>query len=317
MKNVKKVFKWLFIIFFTVIICGLIYGSISQYIYDKKVSDKFEPTGNLVELPENTMHYELIGSGDFTFILETGLGENINTWRKIKDSLSQMGRVFLYDRSGLGFSDANSKARTTRQIAIELNKLLITEDIPGPYVLVGHSIGGAHIRYYANMFPKDVAGLFLIDSSHEKMKDGLSPPSLGERFFRFSAVNLSWSGIPFHMLPAAPHPTYKTSKSIKAYGKEIRAIDSSIDQFKSTDMNLSNMPIYIISATASDGEYKDKNLKLMEELIDHSDSEIKKHLIYDKPHHIHLTDPEIVLTDLKEFVNRIFAKKTVANNGYK
>ncbi len=89
----------------------------------------------------------------------------------------------------------------------------------------------------------------------------------------------SWSGIPFYLLPNPPHPTYKTAKSIKTYGREISAIDESIIQFKSEKPSISQFPIYIISATAKDGKYKEENLNLMNELIEHSESDIKKHII--------------------------------------
>lgn len=312
MKTLKSILKWLFGILFVLIIGLLIYGTISQYIYDRNVAKEFEPTGNFAELSLNKMHYKLIGEGDITFVLETGLGENMHTWNKIQDSLAQMGRVFMYDRSGLGFSEANSEPRTTHQIALELNELLTTEKIPGPYVLVGHSIGGAHIRYFSHLFPQDVLGLFLIDASHEKMKDDLPPPPFMEKFFNYSAVNLSWSGIPYYMLPNPPHPLYKTSKSIKAFGTEIVAIDTSIEQFKNGNVDNSALPIYIISATSQDGDFKNRNLAFMEELISHSNSEIKKHVIYDKPHQIHLTDPEIVIAGLREFTNNLFRVYTLA-----
>ena len=251
-KVASKIFKWAIGLIGLLLLVLLIYGCVSQYLYDVRVAREFQPTGTLAQLPQNTMHYQLIGSGDFTFVLETGLGENIDTWKNIKDSLAQMGRVFMYDRSGLGFSEANEHARTTHQIAMELNRLLKSENIPGPYILVGHSIGGAHIRYYAHLFPQEVKGLFLIDASHEKLKDHLPPPSLMYRFFSFSARNLAWSGIPFNLLPKPPHPSYKTSKSIKAYGREIAAIDESITIFKSAEVDLSQLPIYIISATQGD-----------------------------------------------------------------
>lgn len=311
MKALKNSLKWIFLIPVILLAGVLIYGTIRQNLYDRNVAKEFNPGGKTAELSLNKVHYKLIGNGNFTFVLEAGLGENIHTWEKIQDSLTQIGKVFMYDRSGLGYSESNSESRTTGQIAIELNELLKTENIPGPYVLVGHSIGGAHIRYYAFRFPKDVIGLFLIDASHEKMKDDISPPTLMERFFNFSAVNLSWSGIPYFMLPNPPHPTYKTSKSIRAYGREMDAIEESIEQFKSSNVDLSELPVYIISATAPDGDQKNRNLRLMEELIVHSNSDIKKHLIYDKPHHIHLTDPEIVIAGLREFTNKIFEESTV------
>jgi pimeloyl-ACP methyl ester carboxylesterase len=47
-----------------------------------------------------------------------------------------------------------------------LHTLLEQAAIAGPYVLVGHSIGGMYVRVYAAQYPNEVAGLVLVDSSH-------------------------------------------------------------------------------------------------------------------------------------------------------
>jgi pimeloyl-ACP methyl ester carboxylesterase len=49
----------------------------------------------------------------------------------------------------------------------ELHTLLSTAQVPGPYVLVGHSFGGFLVRLYAARYPQEVAGLVLVDSAHE------------------------------------------------------------------------------------------------------------------------------------------------------
>ncbi|MEW7290630.1 alpha/beta fold hydrolase [Aquimarina sp. 2304DJ70-9] len=303
---IKKIFKWVLIVITALISGFIIYGSISQRNYDKKVLEKYQPEGKFIELSEGRIHYKFFGEGKYTFILEAGLGENMETWSKIQDSLSLLGRVFMYDRSGLGFSDQGIIPRTTEQIAIELNTILSKANIPGPYIMIGHSIGGAHVRYFAHMFPENIVGLFLIDPSHEKMKDDLPKPSLMESFFLYSMTNLSWSGIPYFMLPEPPHPTYKTTKCIKTYGEENRAIDASIEQFKKASINLSDLPIYIVSASKNDGEFKDRSLALYQELIDHSNHPIKKLVDFENsPHHIHVADPNIVLKELNEFMTKI------------
>ncbi|MGH9174506.1 MAG: alpha/beta fold hydrolase, partial [Vicinamibacterales bacterium] len=45
--------------------------------------------------------------------------------------------------------------------------LLNEHAVPAPFVLVGHSTGGLIVRLYANSHPGEVAGLVLVDSSHE------------------------------------------------------------------------------------------------------------------------------------------------------
>jgi pimeloyl-ACP methyl ester carboxylesterase len=41
-------------------------------------------------------------------------------------------------------------------------------DVTGPLVLVGHSLGGIYLRAYAALHMASVAGMVLVDSSHER-----------------------------------------------------------------------------------------------------------------------------------------------------
>ncbi|MEZ4735041.1 MAG: alpha/beta fold hydrolase [Caldilineaceae bacterium] len=79
----------------------------------------------------------------------------------------QNHRTCVYDRAGLGWSEPSPQPRTAATIVEELHTLLVNGDIAGPYVLVGHSIGGAYVRLYAHNYPKRVVGMVLVDSSHE------------------------------------------------------------------------------------------------------------------------------------------------------
>ena len=58
--------------------------------------------------------------------------------------------------------------RTTKRITYELHTLLQNAGIHGPYILVGHSFGGFTAQYFARNFGDEIAGIVLIDSSHEE-----------------------------------------------------------------------------------------------------------------------------------------------------
>ena len=74
----------------------------------------------------------------------------------------------MYDRAGFGYSDPPPADLTFEESAEDLHTLLEAADIPGPYILVGHSKGGLHVRTYARLFPDDVAGVLLLDSAEEE-----------------------------------------------------------------------------------------------------------------------------------------------------
>jgi pimeloyl-ACP methyl ester carboxylesterase len=72
-----------------------------------------------------------------------------------------------FDRAGLGFSDAARRTSTPRNQSEDLHALLQAAHIKPPYVLVGHSMAAMNVRVYADKYPDDVAGMVLVDGSHE------------------------------------------------------------------------------------------------------------------------------------------------------
>jgi pimeloyl-ACP methyl ester carboxylesterase len=128
----------------------------------------FEPPGQLVEVNGRNMHINCIGNKSPSIILDSGAGGFSLEWKNIQDSLSQHARVCAYDRAGYGWSDMGPLPRSTKNIAHELHSLLENAEIPGPYIFVGHSFGGFTAQYFARYFDDDIAGVVLIDSSHEE-----------------------------------------------------------------------------------------------------------------------------------------------------
>jgi len=98
----------------------------------------------------------IAGAGDFSF-----------DWSLVQPEVARFALVCSYDRAGSAWSDLGPTPRTMKQEAYELHLLLKKAGIGGPYVLVGHSIGGLIARVYAEQYPKEVTGMVLVDSTHE------------------------------------------------------------------------------------------------------------------------------------------------------
>jgi pimeloyl-ACP methyl ester carboxylesterase len=115
------------------------------------------------------------GSGSPTVLLEAGHNEPATTWRFVQPSIASFTRVCSYDRAGVGRSAPPSPGRRTgRTVARELQTLLAALGLAGErYVLVGHSLGGAFVRLFADEHPTSVAGLVLVDAVHEREFDAV------------------------------------------------------------------------------------------------------------------------------------------------
>src|SRR5918994_274204 len=82
-------------------------------------------------------------------VMDSGLGGGLLDWQTVQPKVATFARVCSYDRSGLGWSESGPKPRTSPQIVKELHALLKNASGGGPYVLVGHSCGGANVQLYA------------------------------------------------------------------------------------------------------------------------------------------------------------------------
>lgn len=150
---------------------GMIYENISE-ARDRR----FNPEdGRLYDVGGFKMHMDCTGEGSPSVILESGLGDTYLSWRKVQPQIAKFTRVCSYDRAGLGYSDSSTQPRTSKVIAGELHALLKAAGIAPPYVLVGHSMGGYHVRLYASLYPSEVTGMVLIDASHPDQENRFPP----------------------------------------------------------------------------------------------------------------------------------------------
>ena len=125
------------------------------------------PPGKLIDIGGYHLHLNCIGNKGPTVVLIAGAGDFSLDWSLVQPAIGKFARVCSYDRSGFAWSDPGPTPHTMKQEAFELYTLLNAAHVKGPYVLVGHSLGGLVARVYASQYPRNVAGLMLIDSTHE------------------------------------------------------------------------------------------------------------------------------------------------------
>jgi pimeloyl-ACP methyl ester carboxylesterase len=107
------------------------------------------------------------GAGPRTIVLESGFGDTLEVWQTVQSRVAaNCARTFSYNRAGYLDSDPADTSRDAATIVGELRDELRRRNLNPPYVLVGHSLGGLYMQYFARNFPNEVAGLVLIDSTH-------------------------------------------------------------------------------------------------------------------------------------------------------
>lgn len=122
------------------------------------------------------IHLLCLGRGSPTVILTAGLSNWVITWSKIHEPIAHKTRACAWDRPGFGYSDPDSQPQDVAHTTADLEEALVAAHIHGPYVLVGHSMGGYESLRFADRHPKEVLGMVLID------------PSFPDQSARFAAV---------------------------------------------------------------------------------------------------------------------------------
>jgi pimeloyl-ACP methyl ester carboxylesterase len=146
-------------------VAGLAYQAIASAA-DQRA---FPPPGQLVDVGGYSLHLYCLGDGgqaDPTVILDSLNGGTVSNWAWVQQEVGRHARVCAYDRDGLGWSGLSPTPLDTLQNAEALNTLLRRAGVPGPYVLVGHSLGGLYARAYADRFPSDVVGMVLVEATN-------------------------------------------------------------------------------------------------------------------------------------------------------
>ena len=155
-----------------VLLCCI--GAIYQMIGTWRDAHRFLQQGRTVEAGNLRLNLNCLGEGRSTIILESGLGGPALVWARVQPDVAKFAHVCSYDRAGYGWSEPGPQPRTSLQIAKELKLLLDAAGEKGPYVLVGHSFGGFIVRVFTHLYPADVAGLVLVDASHEDEGDRIN-----------------------------------------------------------------------------------------------------------------------------------------------
>jgi pimeloyl-ACP methyl ester carboxylesterase len=108
------------------------------------------------------------GSGSPAVVFVSGgFAALFEQWGPVQDRISEFTQTVVYNRGGSGGSEPAPPPRDSKHIASELHVALRSARVKPPYIFVGQSIGGIHVRVYAHMYPTDVAGLVLVDPTSE------------------------------------------------------------------------------------------------------------------------------------------------------
>jgi pimeloyl-ACP methyl ester carboxylesterase len=221
------------------------------------VERQYKPMGRLVDVDGHRTHLNCSGEGSPTVVLESGLDSfGSLSWSLVQAEIAETNRVCSYDRAGILWSEPRDEIPRATFVADHLHRLLEVADEPPPYLLVGHSLGGPHIRVFADRYGRDVMAMVLVDSSHPEQKarfpkevtEGAAAPSailvsvLAETGVLRLLEPFSIEGVPVESHIAFEYAPQRTSALLR----EVAAIDLVLADAGLVP-SLGEMPLVVLS----------------------------------------------------------------------
>lgn len=330
MINFFNILKLIILVAISIIVLFLV----ANFVWSKIENWQNPPVGKMVDVGGVKLH--CIDSGETNenkdkpvVIIETGCGCNCLWWQAMHNEIAQFARVISYDRAGLGFSEPANSQRTNSIIAQELNSLLSSIKINKPIIIVGASLGGVFARFFANEYPKRVAGLVLVDPATEFF-DLKSFSNVMEAHFKKARIK-KWKVLfglhrlfgqsmsmvammqKFGMMPS--FFDQKIVKLLKLKEFSVNEINASLQEAQSTDLFINELrtsnnemqkkPLTIITASKNMhgmDDYWNQWRKAQLPLLSLS-SKSKQVFAEKSNHNVILSEPELIVTAIKEMID--------------
>lgn len=322
MKILKKILLFIGLFAASVPVIGLIYQSVATRLD----AAKYPPPGKRVDVGGYKLHLYEMDTDERegpTVVLEAALASSCLDWCKVQPEVAKFARAVSYDRSGLGWSDTGPKPRTSEMMVAELHTLLTNANVPKPYILVAHSYGGLNIRLYADTYPREVAGMVLVDTSHEDQNTVPAIIKEVREAERSSAINaakapfginrLKINGSP-PPLPDMPYPA-AIIPQLQAFWKqtrisfiallEIKNFEKSAAQVRASRHSYGTLPLVVLTRKLKTEFYSSDEQEMQEAWqVCQRDlatlSANSAHIIAETSNHsLHLDRPDLVVSAIK------------------
>lgn len=251
-----------------------------------------KPVDRFATVDGKKIHILDRGNGEPTVVFLTGIICPLEFFYTVQTQISKETQTFSYDRSGLGLSEIIDTVRTYDHVANELEKILTSEGIKAPFILVAHSYGGGLARQYYKQFPDKVAGFVFVDCANDEVfldsliqkgilsLDSFEPDSIateGESYeMSYEKQNIYWfkegftTDLPVHVLVA----------SGKRAGSD-ELVKTKVNTYRQFDRGAPQMKIIFTEQSG---------------------------------HHIQRDQPELVVKSIKEIINEVRQKSNKALN---
>ena len=301
-----------------------------------RIAEEFAPPGKLVDIGGRRIHLDCRGTGAPIVVFESGLDMYGSlSWSAVQDRVAQTTRACSYDRAGILWSDRAEGARNGAAVAADLHAALQAAGERGPYVMVGHSLGGPYVMRFAQQFGDDVGGVVFVDASHpdqqrrmqEAVGQRVEPSMAGPKL----AAALAWMGVPRLFAGSVGHAQAPARANAAMSAYLPRSLGPMLDEQTAIDetfrdagtlRSLGDRPLVVLTAAAPLAPADLATLKLTSEQgrrlqsvwLDLHDDEAswsshgRQVRLQDSHHYIQFERPDAVIDAVRDVVESIRAE---------
>ncbi len=236
----------------------------------------------------NTLGYIIKGEGSPSVVFEANLGDGHEVWTPIISKISKVAKVYAYTRNfdnRVGSSGNFAQALTSYEISLKLRKNLDANGIKPPFVIVAHSYAGLYALKFAELYPKETAGIVLVDGR---------PADFSSSCEQLKLANCTTP----YLIQSLQAPKDQ---------QEIRGIPESESITPSGD-KLGSLPVTVITATVPDKtqsrDYQEHWIRSQEKFA-RSLKNGKLVTALGSGHNIHRSRPDLIVQEIKALLNKI------------
>src|SRR5208337_2484505 len=154
----KTILKRVAIVIGACLALSLLVGAVWEQIARRQVAAAYPPPGRLVDIGGRRIQIECRGAGSPTVVFENGLDYfGSLAWLKVYGPVAEFTHACAYSRAGMVWSDDKPGPHDGLGVARDLHATLAAAGENGPFVMVGHSLGGPYISIYTGLYGDQVA----------------------------------------------------------------------------------------------------------------------------------------------------------------
>ena len=312
---------------------------------NQAANSKFSKPGELYDVKGHKMHILIEGENQKgpKVIFFHGAGDIALNWNLVLPKVGQFAKAVAIDLAGEGWSEHGHGMALNQQV-FDTHELLKKANLPPPYVIVGHSLGGILANLFAAEYKEEIAGVVMVDAAH---------PDIVLKIYNKELKKGEWKRMRLTAKKSLP-PVIKTQltapKKISSFQPKkdfgdmlVKFSDKDKELFNwiynerpwtyvkgqsstyeaeifqkmfqnKEEYNLGSIPLVVISGGQKDLKEGDDNWS-GEQLFNHSKSLQKdllnlssnsKHIIATHSgHHIHIDEPEVLSQAIKELIDSL------------